>query len=84
MRRWFENLLTRLLAAAYVAAWARAMAALPHDELSCRTTHLPDMSGHGLGPVRHRAPQSSNGKPQFAERTIDPAAPREHSERNNA
>jgi hypothetical protein len=39
MRRWFENRLARLLAAAYVAARARATAELPHDELSCRTTN---------------------------------------------
>ena len=32
MRRWLENRLARLLAAAYVAARARAIAALPHDE----------------------------------------------------
>jgi hypothetical protein len=34
MRRWFENRLAMLLAATYVAAMARAMAALPHDELT--------------------------------------------------
>ena len=34
MRRWFENGLARLLAATYVAAMARAMDALPHDELT--------------------------------------------------
>jgi hypothetical protein len=34
MRGWFENRLTRLLAAVYVAAWARAIAALPHDEFT--------------------------------------------------
>jgi hypothetical protein len=35
MRRWFENRLARLLATAYVAARARAIAALPHDEFTC-------------------------------------------------
>jgi hypothetical protein len=34
MRRWFENRLAMLLAAIYVAARARAMNALPHDELT--------------------------------------------------
>ncbi|MDT5080010.1 MAG: hypothetical protein QOJ80_4647 [Mycobacterium sp.] len=34
MRRWLENRLAVLLAATYVAATARAMNALPHDELT--------------------------------------------------
>jgi len=34
MRRWFENRLAMLLAATYLAARARAMTALPHDELT--------------------------------------------------
>jgi hypothetical protein len=34
MRRWFENRLAMLLAAIYVAAKARAMNALPHEELT--------------------------------------------------
>jgi hypothetical protein len=34
MRRWFQNRLAMLLAATYVAATARAMTALPHDELT--------------------------------------------------
>jgi hypothetical protein len=34
MRRWFENGLAMLLAATYLAARARAMTALPHDELT--------------------------------------------------
>jgi hypothetical protein len=34
MRRWFENRLAMLLAATYGAAMARAIAALPHDELT--------------------------------------------------
>jgi hypothetical protein len=34
MRRWLSNRLAMLLAATYVAAMARAVAALPHDELS--------------------------------------------------
>jgi hypothetical protein len=34
MRRWFENRLAGLLAATYVAASARALAALSHDELT--------------------------------------------------
>jgi|GEM_PF-1964232 len=83
MRRWFENRLARLLAAAYLAAWARAMAALPRDELSSRTAHLLDVSGPGSGPVRHRPSQSSSTTRQFAERTLY-AAPREQSERNDA
>jgi hypothetical protein len=32
MRRRFEEQLARLLAVAYLAAWARAIAALPDDE----------------------------------------------------
>ena len=32
--RWFENRVAMLLAATYVAAMARAMDALPHDELT--------------------------------------------------
>jgi hypothetical protein len=36
MRRWFENRVAMLLAATYVAAMARAMDALPHDELTRR------------------------------------------------
>ena len=34
MRRWFDKRLAMLLAATYVAARARAMTALPHDELT--------------------------------------------------
>ena len=34
MRHWFEKRLAGLLAAIYVAALARAMAALSHDELT--------------------------------------------------
>lgn len=34
MRRWFQNRLAMLIAAIYVAAKARAMAAVPHDELN--------------------------------------------------
>jgi hypothetical protein len=34
MRRWFENRVAMLLASTYVAAMARAMDALPHDELN--------------------------------------------------
>jgi|KBSMisStandDraft_5_1062788.scaffolds.fasta_scaffold2731883_2 hypothetical protein len=34
MRRWFEKRLAMLLAATYVATRARAMTALPHDELT--------------------------------------------------
>jgi hypothetical protein len=34
MRRWFENRLAMLLATTYVAAMARAIAALPQDELT--------------------------------------------------
>ncbi|MDT5197072.1 MAG: hypothetical protein QOH20_3826 [Mycobacterium sp.] len=34
MRRWFVNRLAMLFAATYVAATARAMTALPHDELT--------------------------------------------------
>jgi hypothetical protein len=83
MRRWLENRLTGLLAAAYTAAWARAIAALPHDELSCRTTNLPGVGGSGSGPARHRPSQSGNTKRQLAERTIY-AVPLEQSERNNA
>jgi hypothetical protein len=33
-RRWLENRLAMLLAATYLAATARAMTALPHDELT--------------------------------------------------
>jgi hypothetical protein len=33
MKRWFENRLAMLLAATYMASMARAIAALPHDEL---------------------------------------------------
>jgi hypothetical protein len=83
MRRWLENWLTRLLAAAYMAAWARAIAKLPHDELSCRTTNLPGVGGPGSGPAWHRPSQSINTKRQLAERTTY-TVPLEHSERNNA
>jgi hypothetical protein len=34
MRGCFENQLARLLAVAYLAAWARAIAALPDDEFA--------------------------------------------------
>ena len=34
MRRWFQNRLAMRLATTYVAARARAMTALPHDELT--------------------------------------------------
>jgi hypothetical protein len=34
MKRWLENRLAMLFAATYVAATARAMTALPHDELT--------------------------------------------------
>ena len=34
MRRWFEKRLAMLLAACYVAAMARGMTAVPHDELT--------------------------------------------------
>jgi hypothetical protein len=52
MRRWFENRLAMLVAAYYVAAMTRAMAALPHDEL--------DLTGRGAAQARsgteHRPP----------------------------
>jgi hypothetical protein len=76
MRCWLENRLARLLAAAYVAARVRAVAALAHDELTCE-------GGPGSGPGRHRASQSRYAKHQLAERKIY-AAPPEQSERNNA
>jgi hypothetical protein len=34
MKRWFENRVAMLLSATYAAAMARAMDALPHDELT--------------------------------------------------
>jgi hypothetical protein len=34
MWRWFENRLALLLAATYVVARARAMTAVPHDDLT--------------------------------------------------
>jgi hypothetical protein len=83
MRRWLENRLARLLAAAYVAARARAIAALPHDELSCHTTNWSVVGGSGSGPVQHRASQSSNTKRQLARRTTN-AVPPGQFERNNA
>jgi len=83
MRHWFKNRLARLLAAAYVAARTRAIAALPHDELSCSTTNWSVVAGDGSGPVQHRALQSSNTKRQRAHRSINAVAP-EQSERNNA
>jgi hypothetical protein len=52
MRRWFENPLARLLAATYVAAWARAIAVLPHDELSWCSTNWPDVGEPGSDPRR--------------------------------
>ena len=64
MRRWFENRLAMLLAATYVAAMARAMTALPHDELDLTG------EGRGAGPVWHGASPSSNTKRQLAERKI--------------
>jgi hypothetical protein len=67
---------------AYVAARARAIAALPHDELSCSTTNWSVVAGSGLGPVQHRALQSSNTKRQ-AQRAIN-AVPPEQFERSNA
>jgi hypothetical protein len=76
MRRWFENRLARLLATAYVAARARAIAALPHDEFTCG-------GGPGSGPGRHRASRSRNTKHQLVERKLY-AVPVEQSERNNA
>jgi hypothetical protein len=80
MRRWFETRLARLLAVGYVAARTRAIAALPHDELSRHATSQPVGGRPTSGPVRHRASQSSNAKRQ---RTVC-AAPPEQSERNNA
>jgi hypothetical protein len=76
MRRWFQNRLAMLLAAIYVAAMARAMAVLPHDEL--------DLTGvvRGSAPVWRRASPFSNTKRELAERTID-AAPPEQSKGNN-
>jgi hypothetical protein len=76
MRRWFENRLARLLATAYVAARARAIAALPHDELTCG-------GGPDSGPARHRASHSRNTKLQLAKRRTYATAP-EQSVRNNA
>jgi len=83
MRHWFENRLTRLLAAVYVATWERAIAALPHDESSSRTTHLPDAGGPVSGPVRHRSMQSETTTHQLVELTIY-ATPPEQPERNDA
>jgi hypothetical protein len=76
MRRWLENRLARLLATAYLAARARAIAAVPHDELTCGAKS-------GSGPGRHRASPSRNAKHQLVERKIY-AAPLEQPERNNA
>jgi hypothetical protein len=76
MRRWFENRLARLLATAYVAARAQAMAALPHDELTCGAKS-------GSGPGRHRASPSRNTKHQLGERKLH-AVQLEKSEGNNA
>jgi hypothetical protein len=53
MRRWFENRLARLLAAVYVAVRAQAIAALPHEELSCHRTNRLDGGEPGSGPARH-------------------------------
>jgi hypothetical protein len=78
MRRWFENRLARLLAAAYVAARACATAALPHDELSCLTTNRPDADGSGSVPVWHWS-QSCAAKRQPAECELH-AAPQEQSD----
>jgi hypothetical protein len=82
MRRWFENRLGRLLAAAYVAARTRAIAALPHDELSCHTTNSSVAAGSGSGPVQHRPLQSSKTKRRLAQSTMN-AVPPGQSERNN-
>ena len=76
MRRWFQNRLAMLLAATYVAARARAMTALPHDELDLTG------EGRGSGPVWQRASPSSNTKRELAERKLY-AAPPEQSKRNN-
>jgi hypothetical protein len=81
MRRWFESQLARLVADAYVTAWARAIAALPHDELSCHTTNWSVAAGSGSGRVQHRALPSSKTKPQLAQSTTN-AIPPEQSERN--
>jgi hypothetical protein len=83
MRRWLGDRLARLLAAAYVAARTRAIAALPHDELSCSTTCWSVVAGCGSGPVQHRALQSRHTKRQLAQRTIN-AVPPGQSERNIA
>jgi hypothetical protein len=83
MRRWFGNRLARLLAAAYVAARARATAALPHDEQSCRITNRPDADGSGSGPVRHRGSQSNKTKRQPLECELH-AAPPEQPDGNKA
>jgi hypothetical protein len=83
MRRWFGDRPTRLLAAAYVAARARAIVVLQHDELSCSTTYWSVVAGSGSGPLQHRALQSSNTKRQLALRAIN-ALPPEQFERSNA
>ena len=41
MTRWFEDRLARLLAAAYVAARTRAIAAVPHEELKLPQDESP-------------------------------------------
>ena len=76
MRRWFGKRLAMLLAATYVAARARAMTALPHDELTRWGW------GRDSGPVWHRASPSSNTKRKLAERKLY-AAPPEQSTRKN-
>jgi hypothetical protein len=84
MRRWFENRLARLLAVAYAAERARAIAELPHNELSCDTTDWSVVGGPDSGgPVQRQASQSSNTKRQLAQRTIY-VGPPEQSEGNNA
>jgi hypothetical protein len=83
MRRWFKNRLARMLAAAYVAARARAIAALPHDELTCSTTNWSVAAWPRSGPVQRRASQSPNANRQLAGRALY-VVPPEMSDRNNA
>ena len=55
MRRWFENRLSTLLAASYVAAIARGMNAVPHDELDLPRDAAQARSGteHGRPAIRN-------------------------------
>ena len=47
MRRWLENRLGMLVATCYTGAMARAITALPHDDLTLQVGFCP---GLGLGP----------------------------------